>query len=221
MAYTKYEKTKWVDTESPEYTADSPSVCADNLNKMEQGIYESVRRDGDKMNGVLELYRDPQLNMEAANKKYVDDTALSIKKIIPAYDLSEYSSGTKFRKIFINSATPLTLTKDFQEIVKVTPTKISGEVYFSAKFKSESYWDGYYIDFILYEDSKIIEQGSGITLKGGYSFSKNISVNVSKTYTMVAKRSEKCNDDRNPLSVIEATVSGYIVDDYEQYFNFS
>ena len=221
MAYTKYEKTEWVDTESSEYTADSPSVCADNLNKMEQGIYESVRRDGDKMNGVLELYRDPQLNMEAANKKYVDDTALSIKKIIPSYDLSEHSSGTAFQKTFIDSATSLTLTKDFQEIIRVTPTKIGGEACFYAYFKSYNNWDGYYIDFILYEDSKIIEQGSGITLRSWYSFSKNISVNVGKTYTMVAKRSEKCNDDGNPLSVTEATVSGYIVDDYEQYFNFS
>ena len=79
MAYTKYEKTKWVDTESPEYTADSPSVCADNLNKMEQGIYESVRRSGDKMEGALELYRSPQSDMEAANKGYVDSNILLIE----------------------------------------------------------------------------------------------------------------------------------------------
>ena len=50
MAYTR---VGWKDKEDASFTEDSPSLCAENLNKMEDGIAASVCRSGDKMTGIL------------------------------------------------------------------------------------------------------------------------------------------------------------------------
>lgn len=38
-----------------------------------------IKRTGDTMSGILRLYRDPQLNKEAATKQYVDDAAQNVR----------------------------------------------------------------------------------------------------------------------------------------------
>ena len=83
MAYTR---VGWKDKEDASFTEDSPSLCAENLNKMEDGIEASVCRSGDKMTGILKLHSDPTEADDAATKNYVDNNVLFIT--------AAYNTGT-------------------------------------------------------------------------------------------------------------------------------
>lgn len=83
MAYTR---VGWKDKEDASFTEDSPSLCAENLNKMEDGIAASVCRSGDKMTGILKLHSDPTEADDAATKNYVDNNVLFIT--------ATYNTGT-------------------------------------------------------------------------------------------------------------------------------
>lgn len=83
MAYTR---VGWKDKEDASFTEDSPSLCAENLNKMEDGIAASVCRSGDKMTGILKLHSDPTEADDAATKNYVDNNVLFIT--------AAYNTGT-------------------------------------------------------------------------------------------------------------------------------
>ena len=83
MAYTR---VGWKDKEDASFTVDSPSLCAENLNKMEDGIAASVCRSGDKMTGILKLHSDPTEADDAATKNYVDNNVLFIT--------ATYNTGT-------------------------------------------------------------------------------------------------------------------------------
>ena len=83
MAYTR---VGWKDKEDASFTEDSPSLYAENLNKMEDGIEASVCRSGDKMTGILKLHSDPTEADDAATKNYVDNNVLFIT--------AAYNTGT-------------------------------------------------------------------------------------------------------------------------------
>lgn len=72
-----YEPTKWVDV--PEGTSPSegtPSLDANHLNKIEQGIENSLQKSGGTMTGELYLKGSPVLSNEAATKEYADNNIL-------------------------------------------------------------------------------------------------------------------------------------------------
>ena len=60
-----YEKTVWNND-------GTPAIDADNLNKIEQGIADSIRRDGDTMKAPLKLCGEYENNNDAVDKGYVD-----------------------------------------------------------------------------------------------------------------------------------------------------
>lgn len=90
MAYTR---VGWKDKEDASFTEDSPSLCAENLNKMEDGIAASVCRSGDKMTGILKLHSDPTEADDAATKNYVDNNVLFIT--------AAYNTGTGNTRVSI------------------------------------------------------------------------------------------------------------------------
>lgn len=214
MAYTKYEKTEWVDTESSEYTADSPSVCADNLNKMEQGIYESVRRDGDKMEGALELYRSPQSDMEAANKGYVDEWSKNTKRIerFPATEYSDSSSGTYFSKQIFDSSK--TLTDEFQTITQFTP-KVGGDIELKV---NAAYDENAYIEYFICENGNEISETRGTKRASDFPRNLEISIEAGKTYAYKAK---KASNSSNVPQITSVYIRGYIIEDASKYFSFA
>lgn len=72
-----YEPTKWIDV--PEGTSpseDTPSLDANHLNKIEQGIENSLQKSGGTMTGELYLKGSPVLSNEAATKEYADNNIL-------------------------------------------------------------------------------------------------------------------------------------------------
>lgn len=228
-----YEKIGWVDEESSSFSETSPSLCADNLNKMDNGIAASVRRDGDKMTGALELCREPQTDMEAANKKYVEDNVFGTKKLVASVDASfteslqpTTSSGMKggmyFCKNFINSSNPLILTGNLQEVLRFTPNIMSGTVFLYVRGYRPSGWSGYEMEHILYEDDKELKRWDSATQTGSYALgvSESIEVKPGKTYTVKSRRTTNLNTDNANINIQIAYISGYIIDDYTQYFSF-
>lgn len=213
MAYTKYTKTEWVDKENSGFSeGSSPSVCADNLNKMEQGIYDSVRRSGDKMEGALELCRSPQSDMEAANKGYVDKWSKDTKIITqdPPYD--DYSAGTYFDERLLKSNK--TLTDEFQTIAQFTP-KIGGNICVTVRATSDK---NAYIESFICENGKEISNTRN-TVRA-YDFPRRIYINIEaeKTYTYKAK---KTSSSSSVPEITSVGILGYIIEDVSKYFNFS
>lgn len=52
----------------------APRFDSDNMNRIEQGIADSLKKNGGTMNGELILKSNPTSDMEAATKKYVDES---------------------------------------------------------------------------------------------------------------------------------------------------
>ena len=72
-----YTRVGWVDVAEGEIPSSStPAIDADNLKHMEDGIVNSVCKDGDTMVGDLILNGDPTTSLQAATKNYVDNNVL-------------------------------------------------------------------------------------------------------------------------------------------------
>ena len=109
MAYTR---VGWKDKEDASFTEDSPSLCAENLNKMEDGIAASVCRSGDKMTGILKLHSDPTEADDAATKNYVDNNVLFIT--------ATYNTGTgDTRTSIVLGKVPGYTSKKYLPLVKI------------------------------------------------------------------------------------------------------
>ena len=54
----------------------SPSFSAENFNRIEQGIADSLQKDGGTMTGDLILNGDPTAPLQATTKQYVDNNIL-------------------------------------------------------------------------------------------------------------------------------------------------
>lgn len=75
-----FEQKIWVN-ESADGTvpSGSPSMSAEELNRIEQGIADSLQKDGGTMTGELILSGDPTDKLQAATKQYVDNNILHFK----------------------------------------------------------------------------------------------------------------------------------------------
>lgn len=89
--YTEYEQQVWQDVQEGEPFEGVPAICADELNRMEMGISNAVRKTGDTMTGALKLSGAPTDPTHAASKNYVDENSCSIFSVA----FSVPVSGTK------------------------------------------------------------------------------------------------------------------------------
>lgn len=77
-----YVKTPWVNVPDPDYATDEPKLDADNLNKMEQGIYDAHEiADGKYTKPVGGIPENDLANSVKASLEKAD-SALQIYNIV-------------------------------------------------------------------------------------------------------------------------------------------
>lgn len=145
-----FEKKTWLNVPDPNNPpSEAISLNSDELNRIEDGIAASIRRDGDSMDAPLTLRGTYTNDNEAVDKKYVDT---GIKRI----DLTncEYTDeNTSIGKI-------PNWSKDLAERYRIV---VCYNVVYSsnqASFVTNIDWDSYsYIDTNKYYKIKITSDG--------------------------------------------------------------
>lgn len=74
-----YKGHEWVNEDDA--TTNSPTISADNLNEMEDGIANALPMSGGKMQGQLILNGSPEELLEAVTKQYADTNIMYIYEV--------------------------------------------------------------------------------------------------------------------------------------------